>query len=88
MVVKRYRKKPVVIEAIQFDGTALSASVLIDWGRGAIGVEDASMAKETLCIETLEGVMHVSAGDYVIKGTSGEFYPCKPDVFAAVYEEV
>jgi len=86
--MKQYRKKPVVIEAIQWDGTedlALEiASIggfegMLDYKTGAFG---------GLYIETLEGRMQVSPNDYVIKGVKGEFYPCKPDIFEMTYDEV
>lgn len=85
----RYRKKPVVIEAVQFDGTKESANQLLGW-IGSNGA-DAKRAHRTkpghgLIIGTLEGDMSVSCGDFVIKGVQGEFYPCKPDIFAATYE--
>ena len=63
---KQYRKKPVVINAIQFVGTP----------------------PHELKITTLEGEMTASLNDYIIKGVMGEFYPCKPDIFNATYEEV
>ena len=78
---KKYRKKPVTIEAIQWNGKNLSE---IDNFMGRI-VEN----KETiLVIHTLEGDMEASVGDYIIKGVNGEFYPCKPNIFAKTYEEV
>lgn len=89
-----YRKKPVVIEAMQFDGSPQSAMVIVDWMQVVGGVEPSHRAPsyrpgiETLFIYTLEGVMEASAGDYVIRGVQGEFYPCKPDIFAKTYEEV
>lgn len=80
-MIKKYRKKPVTIEAIQWDGKNLSA---IDYFMDRV-VEN----KETiLVIHTLEGDMEASVGDYIIKGVNGEFYPCKPDIFAKTYEEV
>ena len=78
---KKYRKKPVVIEAIQWTGKNLSE---IDNFMGGI-VEN---KETTLVIHTLEGDMKASIGDYIIKGVNGEFYPCKPDIFAKTYEEV
>ena len=86
-----YRKKPVVIEAVQFDGTKESANQILAW-IGSWGA-DAKRAHSTkpdlgLTISTLEGDMHVSPGDFVIRGVQGEFYPCKPDIFAATYEPV
>ena len=78
---KKYRKKPVIIEAIQWNGKNLSE---IDNFMGGI-VENKGT---TLVIHTLEGDMEASIGDYIIKGVKGEFYPCKPNIFAKTYEEV
>jgi hypothetical protein len=84
----RFRKKPVVIEAFQlpqrgdFDVTAFhewaDANGCTDWASGR---------DETLVISTLEGEMTAQPGDWIIRGVKGEFYPCKPDIFAATYEE-
>ena len=82
-----YRKKPVVIEAIQWLGTAASFNDILatfpnmKWNPGEMG-------SYTFEIETLEGKHLASKGDYIIKGVAGEFYPCKPDIFAATYEQV
>lgn len=62
MLLRSFRKKPVVIQAYQTE----------------VGLD----------IETLEGVIHASPGDWVITGVKGETYPCKPDIFAMTYEEV
>lgn len=83
--VKQYRKKPVVIEAIQFDGTLESAHAITKWAGSPF---DWSGNQETLIIPTLEGDHTASKGDYIIKGIKGEFYPCKPDIFEATYEEL
>ena len=88
-----YRKKPVVIEAIQYDGT--NANEIIEFCNGYATIchpnpftyVDGSR-EEHITINTLEGHMKVSAGDFVIKGVSGEFYPCKPDIFEKTYEIV
>jgi hypothetical protein len=81
----RYRKKPVVIDAVLFTGdnvqeiqafTANTARVTVEGGRRAV------------VIETLEGTMLGDEGDWIIKGIKGEFYPCKPDIFDATYEAV
>ena len=82
----KYRKKPVEIEAVQWDGTAYSWNEiremgLEDWKPGEIG-------SDTFAIETLEGDHLCRKGDYVIKGVKGEFYPCKPDSFKMTYEPV
>ena len=78
---KKYRKKPVVIEAIQWIGNNLSE---ID---NFIG-RTVDNKETTLVIHTLEGDMEASIGDYIINGVNGEFYPCKPDIFDKTYEEV
>jgi hypothetical protein len=81
---RRFRKKPVVIEAVQFTGSHDSAFSIQQWG----GLAAIDVADHGLYIQTLEGRMHVSIGDYVIRGVQGEFYPCKPDIFEATYEAI
>ena len=80
-MAKKYRKKPVVVEAIQWTGKNLDDVIKFNvngqWKKG-----------EDLKIFTLEGVMKANIGDYIIKGVKGEFYPCKPDIFEKTYEEV
>lgn len=90
----KYRKKPVVIEAIQWDGFNLEevkhfvgASLVYDIYDTAWEVGKAP-PKVNMKIKTLEGEMQVSKGDYIIKGVQGEFYPCKPDIFEQTYELV
>jgi hypothetical protein len=92
----RYRKKPVVIEAVQWDGTDAHEAV----GRYLAtpeGVEQysefmasswAELGTPFFAIQTDAGLMQLSEGDWIIKGVKGEFYPCKPDIFAETYEEV
>lgn len=79
----KYKKKPVVVEAIQYDGTDDSYNEGLCFTNG-----DLLWHKELKCpiIETLEGNMTVNIGDYIIKGVQGEFYPCKPDIFEKTYE--
>ena len=85
--VTKYRKKPVVIEARRYDGS--NSNVIIDWvGAGRELAPDAYTEGTELYIATLEGAMHASVGDYIIRGVQGEFYPCKPDIFEATYERV
>lgn len=79
----KYRKKPVVIDAWLFDGSWESARPIIGMSKD-IFWSDSDGGK--IAIMTLEGTMSASAGDYVIRGVKGEFYPCKPDIFAATYE--
>ena len=83
--MKQYRQKPVIIEAIQFDG--FNYGEINDWIYEMNGIYQ-SVRKETMVIETLEGHMTAMIGDYIIKGVNGEFYPCKPDIFEKTYEEV
>lgn len=82
-LVKRWRKKPVVIQAVKWDGSNLAVEAL----NGVLGLDPLTIAdKGMLKIPTLEGDMFASVGDYVIKGVNGEFYPCKPDIFEKTYE--
>jgi hypothetical protein len=79
----KYRKKPVVVEAMRF--TEHTKDQVFNWitcTKGAGSID----GKPVIRIQTLEGVMEVTDGDWVIKGVNGEFYPCKPDVFAKTYE--
>ncbi|MFV0515782.1 MAG: hypothetical protein ACK5MV_00080 [Aminipila sp.] len=80
----KYRKKPVVIEAVQWSGdNELDVALFMD---RTIKKNDKNSYH--LDIQTLEGVMTASIGDYIIKGVNGEFYPCKPDIFEKTYEKV
>ena len=81
-MIKRYRKKPVTIEAVRWTGNNIS-EICKFTGRDVSHL----LSSGQLYIETLEGVHHASVGDYIIKGVKGEFYPCKPDIFANTYEE-
>jgi hypothetical protein len=76
----RFRKKPVVIEALQFDGT--NQAEVASWSGGAVSGDRAG----TCIIETLEGRMLANVGDWIIKGVQGEFYPCRKDIFEQTYE--
>lgn len=84
----KYRKKPVVIEAIQFNGTPESANIVFDrfFIPGAKFVPSSNLLTGEIKIPTLEGVMTANAGDFIIKGVNGEFYPYKPDIFEKTYE--
>ncbi|MCL1799967.1 MAG: PGDYG domain-containing protein [Promicromonosporaceae bacterium] len=90
MMVKQYRKRPVVVEAVHFNGSSISAAAIETWmGNGGYhhpGID--TRDQRTITIPTLEGDMRAMPGDYIIKGIFGEFYPCKPDIFEATYEEV
>jgi hypothetical protein len=81
----KYRKKPVVIEAIQWTGSHESAQEINDWNNKQFWtIKD----DRRMMIPTLEGTMAANPGDYIIKGVNGEFYPCKPDVFRKTYDPV
>lgn len=85
----KYRKKPVVIEAIQFKRDCFE-DVKNFVGENVVNfrTERCINGKSYCDIETLEGTMTATEGDYIIKGVSGEFYPCKPNIFEKTYEEV
>lgn len=106
----KYRKKPVIVDALQWNGDLLQIDEMLNFLGGSTQkfdfdkeyeIEeptfkmklwypdlDGFMDEVTLDIKTLEGLMHVSKGDYVIKGVNGEYYPCKPDIFEKTYEKV
>ncbi len=120
---ERYRKKPVEIEAMQWDGDASTAHPIIQWINATestatyIGVGEPHSGRQThmldeyhvaplehggfghrrvlnedapafLSIRTLEGYMRADAGDWIIRGVQGEFYPCRADIFKQTYERV
>lgn len=83
----KYRKKPVIIEAIQFEDNSDRIIEIHEFmGGDTIRVNYEDKNNPYLKIETLEGIMKASVGDYIIKGVNGEFYPCKPDIFEKTYE--
>jgi hypothetical protein len=77
----RFRKKPVVIEAVQFIHANFAEIEKFVQG-------DAEFRQGELIVATLEGPLRAAPGDWIIKGVKGEFYPCKPDIFAATYDRV
>lgn len=89
-MIATYRKKPVEIEAVRFDGSSSQVSALKEWMAGGWYIHPPVQTRDIqkLEISTLEGVMTATAGDYIIRGVQGEFYPCKPDIFEATYEMV
>jgi hypothetical protein len=98
-VIKQYRKKPVVIEAVKFEYSEAGIKQLQDFcGKNLVkwGKDRCITAVGWAHIGTLEDgddnsvqVEHVATeGDYIIKGVSGEFYPCKPDIFEQTYESI
>jgi len=102
-MAQRFRKKPVEIEALQIDPSteevaagwtknAHSVAVILGWfiahNFNDFRVRRTEGSLRGLAIETLEGLMFANPGDWIIRGVQGEFYPCKPDIFAATYEAV
>lgn len=88
---QKYRKKPVEVEAVQFKGGADSALEVIKWimgngGRASYETVDMDTIAGMIGIQTLEGRMHATPGDYIICGVQGEFYPCKPGIFEQTYD--
>ena len=85
----RFKKKPVVIEAVQFDGLEYGDYAnFAPKERVAFALAREDRSTPVLYIQTSEGTMRADVGDWIIKGIKGEFYPCKPDIFAASYESV
>lgn len=80
----RFRKRPVVVEAMRF--TAEDKNRVFNWITCNRYPDWDDHGAETIKIQTLEGDMTASLGDWIIKGVKGEFYPCKPDIFEATYE--
>lgn len=87
-MIQKFRKKPVVIEAVQFDGTPAGANAVFDAFDipGGKFVPAPDLRTGTLTIPTLEGDHTANGGDWIIRGIKGEYYPCKPDIFLATYE--
>jgi hypothetical protein len=95
-----FRKKPVEIQAMKWDGTAAGATRIIDWILSSGATASYTCSDPDRCakndgdtphwisIKTLEGTMLANLGDWIIRGVQGEFYPCKPDIFEATYEPV
>lgn len=99
MEPQKFTKKPVTIEAMQWDGTAEGATPIINWILDNDGnayyscLQDTSSftcngkpEKHVIDIYTLEGVMEATRNDWIIRGIQGEFYPCKPDIFEETYD--
>ena len=96
-MVKQYRKRPVVIEAVRWTGMNSEEISLfvnkelkyyVDENRSTAYIAGQGPPICVIEIPTLEGVMKALSGDYIIKGVNGEFYPCKPDIFEKTYEPV
>lgn len=80
----KFKKKPVVINAIQYTGD--NFNFIRQFVGSSMSIHQ--LGDNTIAINTLEGVMNALPGDFIIKGIKGEFYPCKPDIFEKTYEKV
>lgn len=92
------RKRPVLVHAMQWDGTAEGATPIIDWILASESTARYVCANPGRCVEfdgdsphwiaidTLEGTMQASVGWWIIRGVRGEFYPCEPEIFAETYD--
>lgn len=88
-MIKKYIKKPIIIEAIQFKDNADCILAIYEFMKQEpIRINYEDKTNPYIKIETLEGTMKAFVGDYIIKGINGEFYPCKPDIFAKTYKEI
>ena len=88
--IKQYRKKPVIIEAMQFN-KAEDYYDIREWSNRTMNETDTYtfyIDIHAIGINTLEGRAVALLGDYIVRGVKGEFYPCKPDIFEQIYEEV
>lgn len=85
----KYRKKPIVIEAVEWLGTMPSFDELAELVHENLPTDRrVQWGKDGLSITTLEGVMRAEVGDFIIRGVKGELYPCKLDIFKETYEKV
>lgn len=91
----KFRRKPIVVEAMQFEANYKGAQKIIDWVNKETGWNPDKNTDPPimyyygdLTIRTLEGDMHASDGDWIVKGTEGEFFPVKPKIFKKTYEAV
>lgn len=86
-MIKNFVKKPVKIQAVQWTGDNYDEIVNFV-GASRVGYSARHLDEPKLVIYTLEGDHYALIGDWIIRGTKGEFYPCKPDIFEQTYEEV
>ena len=84
-MIRKYRKKPVVIQALEYLGCA-DLPIAKEFLRGTVAQYDPN--DDSIVVPTLEGNMKAMPGDFIIRGVKGEFYPCKPDIFLATYDGV
>lgn len=83
---QRFRKKPIIVEAMQFDGSPESIVALYRWSGDVIGWSQPGGQVQDAFVVTMEGEMAFDTGCWIVKGVQGEFYPIKSDIFAETYE--
>ncbi len=83
----RFRKKPVEIDAVRWDGHEDTFDIILKWAAPDES-RTFAMSDGYLYIATLEGEMRADPGDWVIRGVEGEVYPCKPNIFVQTYDLV
>ncbi len=82
-MVAKFRKKPVIVEAVQWDPSTKEGAVEM-----LRFLPNPAFVGDTIQFKTLEGLMVAQRGDWIIRGVAGEFYPCKPHIFEMTYEPV
>jgi len=82
----KFVKRPVVIEAIRLSYDRSTRHDALAWLREHGKLTNYTVDDDGVLIQTLEGAMRASPGDWIIRGVKGELYPCKPDIFASTYE--
>lgn len=82
MTAARYRHRPVEVDAIRWDGTIGCAEALMQWSSGTVAAQPSG----SLSIQTLNGTVHAAVGEWVVRGLTGECYPCADGLFQALYE--
>lgn len=85
--MEKFRKKPIIVDAIQWDGTENALLEIQTMTKEKINVKEWTFGTD-LIIPTLEGEMTAEKDDWIIRGVKGELYPCKPDIFEKTYEKV
>lgn len=80
----KYRKKPVVVDAVRWDGNLTTVEPLLIGSTTPDVSQD--LSDPALLISTLEGTMRAEVGDYIVRGVKGELYPCRADIFEATHE--
>lgn len=84
----KFKKKPIVIEALRFVDDSPDTLCQLSVFMGPVRISYRHSRHPVILIQTLEGEMKASIGDWIIRGINGEYYPCKPDIFEKTYESI